>query len=105
MKIEDFEALVNCWHRDRLCVMFKRGYDYATEDILSNFKRLSAICTIWKLDITKPCDCAFFLLLLKIDRIRNLLSSQKEPKGERLEDSFRDAQNYLDLIRALIEEE
>lgn len=104
MERERLKKFIEENHKSHVVVMFERGHDYATEDILSNFKRMAEICKIWKVDVTKPEDCAFFLRLLKIDRERNLLTSGKDPKGERLEDTFQDDQNYLDLMRALIQE-
>ena len=78
-------------------VLHAKGADYATEDVLSNFKRISSAAKAINLDITTPYGYALFMILMKIDRINNLTKNEKEPKNESVEDSFIDAINYFQL--------
>jgi len=91
--------------QERIKIMFERNEEYAKEeDALINFKRIAAICKIWKVDVSKPEDCSFFFRISKIDRERNLRLLGKDFKDKRFRDVFIDDQNYLDLMRALISE-
>lgn len=91
--------------QERLLVMFDRNEEYAEEeDALADFKRIAAICKIWKVDVTKSEDCPLFFRIAKIDRERNLQLLGKNLKDKRLSDAFLDDLNYLDLQEALIEE-
>lgn len=75
-------------------IMVSKGEDYATEDVLSNFKRMSAAAAALNLDVRTPYGYALFLSLLKIDRINNLLINSKTPNNEGIDDSFFDGINY-----------
>lgn len=75
----------------------KKGTDYATEDVLSNFKRLSSVAKALNLSLHTPEGYALFMVLMKIDRINNLLTSGKTPSNESVEDSFGDGINYFKL--------
>ena len=74
-----------------------KGEDYAGEDILSNFKTVSVAAKSLKIDVTTPTGYALFMVLLKISRINNLLTSGKTPNNESIADSFEDAINYMKL--------
>lgn len=78
-------------------IMKSKGKDYASEDILSNFKRLSSIVKALNLSLDTPVGYSLFMILLKIDRINNLVSSGKEPNNESVEDSYKDGINYFKL--------
>lgn len=76
-----------------------KAMDYATEDILSNFKRMSKMATLLNLDLSQPSGVALFYALLKIDRLCNLLYRKKtQPKNESLRDTIDDLKNYIDLM-------
>lgn len=78
-------------------IIKKKQLDYADIDVLSNFKRLSTVVKTLNLNLNNPVSYALFMSLLKIDRINNLLSSEKEPSNESIEDSFIDLLGYAKL--------
>lgn len=82
-----------------------KGHDYATDDILSNFKRMSIITDRWNIDITRPEGVALFYALLKIDRLCNLIFTNKTPMNESLQDTIDDLKNYIDLMEECILED
>lgn len=78
----------------------KKSADYATVDVLSNFKRIAKVVDAIGLDITTPTGYALFMALMKIDRINNILTCNKDPQNESIEDSFMDLSNYVELAYA-----
>ena len=78
-------------------IMKSKGSDYATEDVLSNFKRISLAAKAIGIDVQSPYGYAMFMVLMKMDRINNLLSSAKVPSNESVADSFEDGINYFKL--------
>ncbi len=82
---------------DLVAILKSKGADYATEDVLSNFKRLSAAAKALNISIHTPEGYALYMVLMKIDRINNLLTSGKTPSNESVEDSFGDGINYFKL--------
>ena len=85
-------------HLARMSMLIDKGRDYANEDILSNFKRMSRLTEI--LGITpssSSTDCALFLALLKLDRWCNLRRQKVSPTNESLKDTIQDLHNYIDL--------
>ena len=78
-------------------ILISKSKDYATEDVLSNFKRLSSAVKSLNLTLDTPWGYALFMTLMKLDRINNLLSSNKTPSNESVDDSFADGINYLKL--------
>ena len=83
-----------------------KGADYASDkDVLGNFKRLSSVVKTLGIDIKTPTGYALFMTLLKIDRINNLISENKDPKNESVEDSFLDGINYMKLAWMCYEDE
>ncbi len=78
-------------------ILKSKGEDYANEDVLSNFKRMSNAAKMLNIDVYNPTGYALFMVLLKIDRISNLMASNKEPNNESLLDSFEDGINYMKL--------
>ena len=101
MTTPDFLDLLHKLDDKRIDVMEKKRHDYATEDALSNFKRMATICSTLKVDVKTPFGAAMFLMLLKIDRWNNLVSSCKSPKNESVEDTVMDLHNYIDLAHAI----
>ena len=84
----------------------KKGHDYATDDILSNFKRMSRVMEIWNVDTTSCYGVALFYACLKVDRLCNLIFSDKEPANESIRDTIDDLKNYIDLMEeCMIDEE
>lgn len=83
-------------------ILKKKGNDYAQDiDVLENFKRLSAAAKILKINISTPTGYALFMVVMKIDRITNLISQEKQPENESIEDSFKDGVGYLKLAYLL----
>lgn len=78
-------------------VLVNKANDYATQDVLSNFKRLSAAAKALELDVTTPLGYALFMCLMKLDRINNVTKNHKQVKNEGIEDSFVDLWGYAIL--------
>lgn len=74
-----------------------KAHDYATEDVLHNFKTVSAAAKELGLNVTDPTNYALFMVLLKIARLSNLINTKKWPNNESMEDSFLDGINYFKL--------
>ena len=104
MEQKDFLKLVQAGFEQRYKIFDKKAHDYATEDCLSNFKRMAQMCTVLKVDMTTPEGATFFYILLKLDRLANLVNQGKTPKNESLDDNVNDLQNYIDLLRGLLHE-
>ena len=85
----------------RYDLLLKKGQDYATEDVLSNFKRMNKLCELLNINCARsPADCARFLMMLKVDRWCNLVGSDKKPQNESVKDTVMDLHNYIDLAYA-----
>jgi hypothetical protein len=80
-----------------LKVASSKAHDYATEDVLHNFKTVSAAAKELGLNVTDPTNYALFMVLLKIARISNLINTNKWPNNESIDDSFLDGINYFKL--------
>jgi len=80
-----------------LKVASSKAHDYASQDVLSNFKSVSAAAKELGLNVTDPTNYALFMVLLKIARISNLINNNKWPNNESIDDSFLDGINYMKL--------
>ena len=102
MEKTEYIELVNDLDRKRQSLSVGKSKDYATEDILSNFKRMSLVCKTLDIDVRRsPADCARFLLLLKLDRWCNLAKKEGEsPVNEAVSDTVMDFLNYVNLAYA-----
>ncbi|KKL18508.1 hypothetical protein LCGC14_2474810 [marine sediment metagenome] len=88
-------------HTARCGLLIEKNKDYATEDFLSNFKRMQKLCKVLDIDVRRsPGDNARYLMLLKMDRWCNLLSKGTPPKNESIRDTVLDLHNYIDLAYA-----
>jgi len=106
MNRSDFVAILSDIHESRTALLINKGADYATDDVLSNFKRVHAVCK--ELDInpsSSSTDAALFLIVLKIDRWCNLRRAGAKPKNESVKDTIKDLHNYVDLAYACQVEE
>ena len=89
--------------RQRMALRVSKSHDYASDgDILANFKRVALLCDTLNIDVRTPFGYAQLMCILKIDRINNLISSDKEAKNESIKDSFRDLKNYIDLSEEIL---
>jgi hypothetical protein len=101
MNRSDFLARVSRTDTTRLDLLLKKNKDYATEDFLSNFKRVHTVCKAWNIDPRRSAgDCARFLVVLKTDRWCNLIGKDTKPANESVEDTINDLHNYIDLASA-----
>lgn len=105
MQVKEEIRLVEELDKKLLDVLRSKAHDYAGLDVLSNFKRLSGAAKELGIDVSTPLGYALFMVLLKIDRINNLVSGGKKPNNEGLEDSFIDGIGYLKLAYCLYKEE
>ncbi len=82
-----------------------KGHDYASEgDVLKNFKQMNQVMKLMEVDMTKIEGTYMFYILLKIQRLCNLLFSGKEAKNESLQDTLIDLRNYTDLLNCTLKE-
>jgi len=105
MNLETFLEGVNKRHSERVEVYRKKSSDYATEDVLSNFKRVGGVIDAMRINKLPPrlCYC-FTCMILKMDRWVNLLLSAKTPVNESVDDTVKDFHNYIDLTDAVSKE-
>lgn len=82
---------------DLLGILKSKGKDYADTDVLSNFKIVSEIVKLAKINAELPEGYAMLMVILKIVRIWNLKKSGKTPENESLLDSYKDLINYCKL--------
>ena len=94
MDRKKFNNLVDEFISKSSTILKSKSHDYATEDVLSNFKRVSHIAKEYRFDFTNQSEYALFMACMKADRIMNLLKGQKKPENEAIEDSFADMFNY-----------
>lgn len=104
MNTDDFSKHLNSIVTNLENVLTSKRNDYATEDVLSNFKRNSKMAETLNVDMTKPEGYALFMVAMKLDRICNILFTEKEPKNESITDSFIDLIGYTILASAILEE-
>lgn len=81
-----------------------KGHDYAGEDILKNFKQMHQMCDLLGVDLSKIEGVHMFYILLKIQRLCNLIFSGKEGKNESIQDTLLDLRNYTDLLNCTLQE-
>ncbi len=93
-QIQEFEIFTN----KALNIMKKKGADYATEDVLSNFKLAGSIC-----GISPELNC-LSLIATKVARLGVLLTSNKTPENEAVIDSVDDLQVYSFLLKCILNE-
>ena len=87
--------------KDLETTLVAKANDYATEDVLSNFKRLSNAAKALDINVQTPVGYSLFMSLMKLDRINNLTKVEKETKFESVEDSFKDLLGYVMLAHAI----
>ena len=105
MEHKTYYTLVENLNRKRIELSKDKSSDYATKDVLSNFKRLSQTAKVLNIDVITSYGYALFMVLLKLDRFNNLTRADRPPQNEPLMDTIMDAHNYLDLAFACYKEE
>jgi hypothetical protein len=80
-------------------ILLRKGSDYATSDVLSNFKLAGSIC-----GLTSEKQC-LSLIATKVARLGVLLSSDKPPTNESIDDSAVDLIGYSILLSMLLKEQ
>jgi len=104
MKHNTFEDVMVSNFDKRMELCLAKGHDYATSDILNNFKRVAQLCKILHIDVCTPEGVAMFFILHKLDRENNL-KLKKDVKCEAREDTMEiDLPNYVDLYNAIRKE-
>ena len=95
MTLQEQEKHFNALVEELKGILIKKGDDYSGKDRLSNFKTAGAIA-----GITPEQNC-LSLIATKVARLGNLLSTNKEPNNESIEDSIKDLINYSILLHML----
>ena len=86
-------------------ILQKKSHDYSKkEDVFRNFKNVSFLLKTLSIDTYTPEGYCLMLLLLKIDRLSNLLFSSKQPENESIEDTIIDMINYAKLLAGILKE-
>ena len=62
------------------------------------------LCVLLEVDTSKIEGIGMFYILLKIQRLCNLLFNNKLPNNESIEDTLIDLRNYVDLLNCTITE-
>jgi len=104
MKQAEQLALVQHINDKGIELMKSKGHDYAGEDILKNFKQMHQMSELLGVDLSKIEGVHMFYILLKIQRLCNLLFSDKIAKNESVDDTLIDLRNYVDLLHCTIYE-
>ena len=91
------EQLINDLEQECKTIRNSKSKDYADDNILSNFQRLSDASLALQIDTRTPVGCSLFMCLMKIDRINNILTKGDTPENESIQDSFKDLKNYVNL--------
>lgn len=84
-------------------ILDKKGYDYAGEDVLSNF-RLAGMIVNQSVRNPDAVNC-LNLIGTKVARLGQLLSSNKSAQNESIQDSVIDLCNYSALLYLILKME
>ena len=97
MNSQEQLSLIEGLDKKTLEIIKSKANDYASQDVLSNFKIVSNVIKAIGIDPTTPEGYAMLMVVLKFVRIWNLKTDGKDIKNESLLDSYEDAINYLKL--------
>jgi len=89
----------------RLEIRIKKAHDYAVdENIHRNFETMAQLIKLLNVDTTTSEGTTIFYILLKIDRLCNILFRKKgKVENETLEDTVAiDLPNYTDLLDEIL---
>jgi hypothetical protein len=104
MKIDQLTTIIKNVNEHGLELIQTKSHDYAGEDVFKNFKQMEPLLAILEVDMAKPEGIHMFYILLKIQRLCNLIFSEKQGKNESIQDTLIDLRNYTDLLNARIYE-
>jgi len=96
--------LIEKINKQGIDLMKSKGHDYAGEDILKNFKQMNDMINLLGVDTSKIEGIHMFYILLKIQRLCNLIFNNKVGKNESIQDTLLDLRNYADLLNCTLEE-
>lgn len=96
-------ALLNELFEIQRNILDKKGYDYAGEDVLSNFRLAGMIVNQGSLH-PDAVNC-LNLIGTKVARLGQLLSSNKSAQNESVQDSIVDLCNYSALLYLILKME
>ena len=100
---EDRDTLLDILFKTQRDILSKKGYDYAGEDILSNF-RLAGMIVNQGARNPDAVNC-LNLIGTKVARLGQLLSSGKAAQNESVQDSVIDLCNYSALLYLILKME
>lgn len=100
---DDRDALLEGLFKAQREVLSRKGYDYAGEDVLSNFRLAGMIAN----QSSRHPDATNCLNLIgtKVARLGQLLSSGKHAQNESIQDSVIDLCNYSALLYLILKME
>lgn len=91
-------------NRNGIELLKSKGHDYAGLDVLKNFKQMNEMINLLEIDTKQIEGIHMFYILLKIQRLSNLLFSNKKAKNESIQDTLIDLRNYVDLLNCTLKE-
>ncbi len=98
-------SLIESINQKGIELMKSKGHDYAGDvDVLKNFKQMHQLCSILEIDLSRIEGVHMFYILLKIQRLCNLVFSNKQAKNESVDDTLIDLRNYVDLLNCTLNE-
>ena len=97
---EERDAMLEMLFSAQREILSKKGYDYAGEDILSNF-RLAGMIVNQASNNPDAVNC-LNLIGTKVARLGQLLSSNKDAYNESIQDSVIDLCNYSALLYLIL---
>jgi hypothetical protein len=100
LKASERDAMLEALFDSQREILSKKGYDYAGEDILSNF-RLAGMIVNQSSNNPDAVNC-LNLIGTKVARLGQLLSSNKEAYNESIQDSVIDLCNYSALLYLIL---
>jgi len=93
--------------KKQLDLRMKKAKDYADPfDIHRNFKAVAKACEAFQVDPTKPAGTCMVYILLKIDRICNLVFKKGlKAENETVHDSIMDLAIYVEILDEILRDQ